>query len=94
MISYVSVNKINDLELGMSKAEVTKILGKHDRTPVMLDRAENGIVYETISYVLSGPTIYYIDFENDKMVRWYKQSDHPYAYPVPPPPVNSYNVPD
>lgn len=92
MVSYISVNKLEKLEIGMTKAEVTGILGKHDRTPMFYDKDENGTIHETIAYLMDKGT-YYFDFENDRLLRWYKHTNQPQPYPVPVPvpPANSTN---
>lgn len=86
-VACSTLGKLQMVELGMTKAEVVKVLGK-GYTPITLDRNEHD-TFETIRYSLSRfserEEFYYFDFKNNILLRWYKESDQPYAYPVPVP---------
>ncbi len=82
---YSSVKQLHNIELGMTKQEVIQIVGKNN-TPLSLEKGEDGTIYETIRCILDNTEYYYFDFENNGLIRWYKEADHPYPYPVPPQP--------
>lgn len=88
---YSPVKNLSSLEPGMTKQDVILMVGK-ENTPLSFEKGTDGTIYETIRCFLDNSQYYYFDFENNKLVRWYKESDQPYAYPVPvPAPVNSPN---
>lgn len=66
-------SKMNQLELGMSKEQVTNILGKG--YTVSEKRIENGIQIEVLSYrdVLKDDEFYLFQFKNDKLKEWYRE---------------------
>lgn len=81
---YSPVKNLSSLELGMTKDEVISMVGKNN-TPLSFEKGDDGTIYETIRCFLANSEYYYFDFENNGLVRWYKASDEPYAYPVPVP---------
>jgi len=66
-------SKMNQLELGMSKEQVVKILGKS--YTVAEKRIEDGNQIEILSYrnYLNEYEIYMFLFKNGKLDRWYRE---------------------
>lgn len=66
-------NKMNQLELGMSKVRVTGILGYY--YTISEKRIDEGITTEVLSYRFPyhPDEIYLFHFENDKLIRWHRE---------------------
>lgn len=81
---YSPVKNLSSLELGMTKDEVIGIVGKNN-TPLSFEKGDDGTIYETIRCFLANSEYYYFDFENNGLVRWYKEPDQqPYVLPAAP----------
>lgn len=68
--SLISSSKMDKLELGMSKEQVTTILGK--RYTIAEKRIENGNQIEILSY-RDYDEFYMFLFMNDKLEKWYRK---------------------
>lgn len=71
--AVMSGEKMNKLELGMSKAQVTSILGTG--YTISEKSIENGNNIEILSYnnVYNTKEYFYFVFKNDKLERWYSK---------------------
>lgn len=88
---YSPVKNLSLLELGMTKSEVISLVGKYN-TPLSYEKGDNGVLYETVRCYLANSEYYYFDFENNGLVRWYKEPDQqPYVLPVAPTVNNTNN---
>ena len=72
-VAIMTSTNMNKLELGMSKEQVTKILGS-DYT-IAEKRMENDTKIEVLSYrdYYKNDEIYMFLFKNDKLDKWYRE---------------------
>lgn len=72
-LGHMNVKSMDKVELGMSKLEVTKILGEKYRISGKM--IENGIEVTQVSYrpLFDPDEVYYFTFEDDKLVKWERE---------------------
>jgi len=72
-VAHMTSTKMNKLELGMSKEQVTQILG-HDYT-IAEKRIEDDKKIEVLSYreLYDNEEFYMFLFKNDKLEKWYRE---------------------
>ncbi|WP_298649325.1 DUF3192 domain-containing protein [uncultured Proteiniphilum sp.] len=67
-------DKMDKLELGMSKEQVTTILGKN--YTITEKRMEDDVLIEILSYRethTNGDEFYLFEFKNNKLEKWYRE---------------------
>mgnify|MGYP003623415695 CR=1 FL=1 len=72
-VTRMTSSNMNKLELGMTKEEVTNILGKE--YTIAEKRIENGVEIEVISYrdFYRSDEFYLFVFSNNKLQKWYRE---------------------
>ncbi|MDU1892149.1 MAG: hypothetical protein E6767_15805 [Dysgonomonas sp.] len=73
-VSVMTSSKMNKLELGMSKEQVTSILGKE--YTIAEKRIENGVKVEVLSYrnyPQNEEEFYLFLFKDNKLEKWYRE---------------------
>lgn len=72
-IAHMTSSKMDKLELGMSKEQVTKILG--NVYTIAEKRIEDGDQIEVLSYrdFYKEDEFYLFQFSNDKLKKWYRE---------------------
>ena len=70
--TIMTSEKMNNLELGMTKDQVVSILGKG--YTIAEKRVDNGVNLEVLSYrnLYKDDEFYMFVFTNDKLERWYR----------------------
>lgn len=69
----MSGTRMNDLELGMTKEEVTKILG--DKYTIAEKRIERGFLVEILSYrdFYKDDEFYLFEFKDNRLEKWHRE---------------------
>jgi len=72
-IAYMTSAKMNKLELGMSKEQVTQVLGTDYK--IAEKRLEDDIEIEVLSYRdrVANDEVYFFVFKNKKLEKWYQE---------------------
>ncbi len=72
-IAYMTSSKMNKLELGMSKEQVTQVLGTDYK--IAEKRLEDNNEIEVLSYRdrVEKDEVYYFVFKNKKLEKWYQE---------------------
>ncbi len=72
---YGSADQLNDLKVGMSRAQVADRLGSPTSTRADADKNEEAMVYRKMRSTMSwGPTLYVVVLRNDRVIKWGEES--------------------